>query len=79
VRVAALNLAHGSEPALSELTDDELDAFERHLAELRSSFAAARSSGHFPGIDRPACEKLRCGFVSACHQGELNRLPVKLP
>jgi ATP-dependent helicase/nuclease subunit A len=69
VRVAAMNLVRTAEPDFTELGDAELDAFGRHLGELRSRFASSRIAGHFAGIERPACEKLRCGFVSACHRG----------
>jgi ATP-dependent helicase/nuclease subunit A len=67
VRIGALNLARTAEPELVELTEAELDAFERHLADLKARFAMARTSGDFAGVDRPVCERLRCGFVTACH------------
>jgi ATP-dependent helicase/nuclease subunit A len=67
VRVGALNLVRTAEPALTELGDAELSAFERRLHELRARFASARTAGHFAGVERPTCETLRCGFVSACH------------
>jgi ATP-dependent helicase/nuclease subunit A len=67
VRVAAMNLVRTAAPVFTHLGEAELQAFERRLVDLRASFAHARTSGHFAGIDRPACELLRCGFISACH------------
>jgi hypothetical protein len=67
VRVGALNLVRTAEPVLTELGEAELVAFERRLHELRARLASARTAGHFAGVERPTCEALRCGFVSACH------------
>jgi RecB family exonuclease len=67
VRIGLLNLAAASVPELTDVSTAELDAFELRVATLREGFADARSSGAFGGVERPRCESLRCGFVSACH------------
>jgi ATP-dependent helicase/nuclease subunit A len=41
--------------------------FEREVAGLAGRLAEARRDGRFEGIVRPACERLACGFVGACH------------
>jgi ATP-dependent helicase/nuclease subunit A len=70
VRVGIVDLASVSEPApLTLLDDGELEAFERRLSALCVDFLTARSTHDFPGIDRSACETLRCGFIRACHGG----------
>jgi ATP-dependent helicase/nuclease subunit A len=67
VRAGILNFASDPHPQLADLGSVELVTFERTLGTLHGLFAGARSSGHFAGVERPACEALRCGFVSACH------------
>jgi ATP-dependent helicase/nuclease subunit A len=67
VRVGTLNLARTAEPAFTELVEADLGAFEKRLGDLKAVFAKARASGDFAGVDRSACERLRCGFVAACH------------
>jgi len=62
-----VNLARTAEPELVSLEPGDLDAFERHLADLGARFSTARASGDFAGVERPTCETLRCGFVTACH------------
>ncbi|HMI86109.1 MAG TPA: UvrD-helicase domain-containing protein [Polyangiaceae bacterium] len=54
-------------PSFSSLTREALAPFEDHLASLGGPFLAARSSDHFPGVERPRCEQLGCGFLAACH------------
>ena len=67
MRVGVVNLARTAEPDLALLEPADLDAFECYLADLGARFATARASGDFAGVDRPTCETLRCGFVTACH------------
>ena len=67
IRVGILNLVTDTHPALAELADAEHDVFERRLATLRGRFMLARTTGNFGGVERSTCERLRCGFVSACH------------
>jgi len=48
-------------------SDTEHDAFERELAALGDRFAEARWNDRFPPVELPTCQRLRCGFVVACH------------
>jgi ATP-dependent helicase/nuclease subunit A len=51
------------------LSADDHARFERDTSALARRFAEAHREGRFDGIVRPACERLRCGFVAACHGG----------
>lgn len=49
------------------LADRELAAFEKDLAALAHRFADARWDDRFDGEPIATCQRLRCGFVQACH------------
>jgi ATP-dependent helicase/nuclease subunit A len=49
------------------ISDAEHDAFERELGALGQRFAEARWNDRFPPVELPTCQRLRCGFVVACH------------
>ncbi len=69
VRLAIVNLSSSSEPEVVGCPrPGELAQFESRLRALRGRFTLARTSDHFPGIERPRCEALRCGFVPLCHR-----------
>jgi ATP-dependent helicase/nuclease subunit A len=73
VRVGVLHL-EGPDPrprsdTPAALSADEHARFERETSALARRFAEAHREGRFDGIVRPACERLRCGFVAACHGG----------
>jgi RecB family exonuclease len=69
IRVGVLDLG-SPEPTVSFAPFDgtALSMFEEQLAMLRGSFLAARTADHFPGVERSRCERLRCGFLAACHE-----------
>jgi ATP-dependent helicase/nuclease subunit A len=56
-------------PDTAALSADDHARFERDTSALARRFAEAHREGRFDGIVRPACERLRCGFVAACHSG----------
>jgi ATP-dependent exoDNAse (exonuclease V) beta subunit len=46
---------------------DPIEAIAARLGETLDRFAAARVAGERPGIARPGCERLHCGYLSWCH------------
>jgi ATP-dependent exoDNAse (exonuclease V) beta subunit len=40
----------------------------RRLGHILDGFVGARLRGDRPGIARPGCEKIRCGYLSWCHE-----------
>jgi len=68
VRLAVVNLSSSAEPEVVACpADSEVTGFADHLRTLRGRFILARTSNHFPAIERTRCEALRCGFVPHCH------------
>jgi ATP-dependent helicase/nuclease subunit A len=76
VRAGVLFLGGTPEPVwlrgsgtASTLTADDHAGFEKELGALAHRFAEARHGERFEGVAVATCQRLRCGFVSACHGG----------
>jgi hypothetical protein len=54
----------GAEGCLSAA---ELRRFEMELGALADRFGEARYEDRWEGVALATCQKLRCGFVAACH------------
>ncbi|HTJ85318.1 MAG TPA: 3'-5' exonuclease [Polyangiaceae bacterium] len=50
------------------LTIADHAAFERELAALAARLGEARATDTWPAEAKPTCEKLGCGFLTACHR-----------
>ncbi len=60
-------LAEGDAVSPTRVRLEHADAFARDLASLAHRFATARHARAFDPVQRPTCERLGCGFVTACH------------
>ena len=60
-------LAPGDAASPTRMRLEGTEAFARDLAALAHRFAEARHAATFDPVARPACERLGCGFVTACH------------
>ena len=55
------------EPRLYDLSDEELDQAEAHLARLAGGLAEARRRDAWASQPPARCRELRCGYLYRCH------------